>query len=127
MVDPTSKTILLIEDEEDIRLVYAEVLRDSGYKVLEAVDGNAGLKRALEDGWDLMLLDIMLPGLDGMQILKKVKENDKMKSKPVILLTNLGNENIITEGFDLGAEGYLIKSEITPDKIIEEVQVYLSK
>ena len=123
-VKPNEVTILLVEDEQDIRLVYAEVLRDVGYKVIEADNGVNGLQRALDSDWDLLLLDIMLPGEDGMHILKHIKENDRLKTKPVLLLTNLGSETIINECFDMGADGYLIKSEITPDKIIEEVQNY---
>lgn len=119
------KTILLIEDEEVIRELYAEVLRDAGYKVIEARDGDTGLKRALGDEWDIMLLDIMLPGSDGLQILRYIKENERLKVKPVILLTNLGNETIIKEAFTKGADAYLIKSEITPDKIVSEVGNYL--
>lgn len=119
------KSILLIEDEEVIRELYAEVLRDAGYKVMEARDGDTGLKRALGDEWDIMLLDIMLPGSDGLQILKYVKENERLKMKPIILLTNLGNEMIIKEAFSKGADAYLIKSEITPDKIVSEVGNYL--
>ena len=121
-MDQSSKTILLIEDEEDIRIVYAEVLRDAGYRVIEAKDGNMGLERAVAGDWDLMLLDIMLPGMDGLQILKKTKGDIGLQNKPVILLTNLGNESIKAEGFVMGAEGYLIKSEITPDKIVQEVE-----
>jgi len=120
-----NKTLLLIEDDDDIRLVYAEVLRDAGYKVVEAIDGNVGLEKALAGGWDLLLLDIMLPGQDGVQILKRVKDTDPIKNKPVILLTNLGNEHVINECFDLGAAGYLIKSQITPGNIVEEVRNYL--
>jgi DNA-binding response OmpR family regulator len=123
----TNKTILIVEDEEDIRLVYAEVLRDAGYRVIEANDGISGLARAKEGAWNLLLLDIMLPGKDGLEILKEIKTIDTLKEKPVILLTNLGNENIITQGFDLGSSGYLIKSEITPDKIIQEVEAYFEK
>lgn len=122
-----NKTILIVEDEEDIRLVYAEVLRDAGYRVIEANDGISGLARAKEGAWNLLLLDIMLPGKDGLEILKEIKTIDALKDKPVILLTNLGNENIITQGFDLGSSGYLIKSEITPDKIIQEVETYFEK
>jgi two-component system, OmpR family, response regulator ResD len=119
------KAILLVEDEEAMRELYSEILRDAGYKVLEAQDGDIGLKRALEDDWDLLLLDVMLPGEDGLHILKYVKENERIKSRPVILLTNLGSEPIINEAFAVGADGYLIKSEITPDKIVSEVNNYL--
>lgn len=126
-MNPDEKSILLIEDDNDIRMVYAEVLRDAGYKVLEAKDGDIGLKRAFSDEWDIMLLDIMLPGEDGMKILKHVKSNEKSKTRPVILLTNLDSPSIINEGFNLGADGYLIKSEITPDKIVEEVGAYFKQ
>lgn len=119
------KTVLLVEDDAEIRLVYAEVLRDAGYKVIEAPDGNVALKRALEDEWDMLLLDIMLPGIDGIHLLKLIKENERVKKQPIILLTNLGSENIISECFSLGADGYLIKSEITPDKIVSEVNSFL--
>lgn len=118
------KRVLLVEDEEDIRLVYAEVLTDAGYTVIEAADGDIALKKAFDEDWDILLLDIMLPGEDGLHILKSIKENERLKNKPIILLTNLGNESVINEAFRLGAEGYLIKSQITPDKIVQEVSQY---
>lgn len=118
--------ILLVEDDEDIRAVYAEVLRDSNFEVLEASDGDVGLKKALSEDWDLLLLDIMLPGQDGVQILKYLKENFRLKERPIVLLTNLGSQHVIEECFNLGANGYLIKSEITPDKVVAEVQNFLS-
>ncbi len=119
------KKILIIEDEADIREVYTEILTDAGYAVLEAADGDTGVSIAKSASWDLMLLDIMLPGEDGIHILKQIKGDTHLVNKPVILLTNLENETIITECFDLGAEGYLIKSEITPDKIVAEVKSYI--
>ncbi|KKS16564.1 MAG: Response regulator protein [candidate division WWE3 bacterium GW2011_GWC1_41_7] len=119
-----SKTILIIEDEADIRLLYAEVLRDAGYNVHEAADGTTGLEKALKEDWELLLLDIVLPGNDGVNILKKIKENSTLQKKPVLLLTNLGVEHVINDCFELGANGYLIKSEITPDKIVNEVGNY---
>lgn len=126
MADGTEqKRILLVEDEEDIRSVYAEVLKEAGYVVIEAADGIVGLRKALDEVWDLLLLDIMLPGEDGLHILKSVKENIRLKFKPVILLTNLGNDSIVNEAFRAGADAYLIKSQITPDKILQEVEQYL--
>ncbi|MBI4091227.1 response regulator [candidate division WWE3 bacterium] len=124
-MDINKKTVLLIEDEEHIRIVYAEVLRDAGFKVIEAADGNSGLRRGLADEWDVMLLDIMLPGEDGLQILKSVKENIRLKYKPVIMLTNLGNEAIVNEAFKTLADGYLIKSQITPDRIVQEISQFI--
>jgi CheY-like chemotaxis protein len=120
-----SKTILIVEDEADIRSLYAEVLRSAGYNVHEASDGASGLRKAFDETWDLLLLDIVLPGNDGVNILKKIKSDPNLKSRPAILLTNLGVEHVIHDCFEIGAEGYLIKSEITPDKIVEEVGNYL--
>ena len=121
------KKVLLIEDEADIRSVYAEYLRDSGYEVLEAQDGIVGYNKALEEEWDVMLLDIMLPGQDGIALLKKIKAEDKTANKPIIALTNLSVESVINQVFDQGADGFLVKSEITPDKIVTEVESVLQK
>lgn len=119
-------TILIVEDEPDIREVYSEFLVSEGYGVEEAADGKQGLEKARTCKWDLMLLDIMIPELDGISLLKLLKNEEGLKSRPVILLTNVGNENLISEAFEYGAEGYLIKAEITPDKILNEVQNFLS-
>lgn len=121
------KKVLLIEDEKDIRDVYAEYLRDNGYEVLEAQDGTTGLKKALEEPWDVLLLDIMLPGEDGLQLIKKIKAIDVVKDRPIIALTNLNIDSVINEMFDYGADGFLVKSDITPDKIVTEIETVLQK
>lgn len=119
--------VLLIEDEADIREVYAEVLRDDGFTVVEAADGDEALDKALHTKWDLMLLDIMLPKVDGLEILKKVRATAGYEKLPILLLTNLGREAVIKEAFELGGSGYLIKSEMTPDKVVSEVRSFLKK
>ncbi|PIS22760.1 response regulator [candidate division WWE3 bacterium CG08_land_8_20_14_0_20_41_10] len=121
------KKILLVEDEKEIRELYALYLTDMGYTVISAEDGNVALQKALVEDWDLMLLDIMLPGQDGIQVLKMIKANERLRDKPVIALTNLNVESVINEIFDLGADGFLVKSEITPDKIVSEVETVLQK
>ncbi len=118
--------ILIVEDEHDIREIYAEVLSSAGYKVEQAQDGDQGMQKIRDVHWDLLLLDIMLPGKDGLKILKEIRENPELKKGPVISLTNLNSENIIQEAFGSGADGYLIKSEITPDKIVDEVNRILT-
>ena len=117
--------ILIVEDEDDIRSVYAEMLKGEGYEVLEAGNGAAALTVARVEPWDLMILDIMLPGEDGMHILKTIKESDSTKDKPVILLTNLSNDSYIHQCFGLGAASYLVKSQVTPGDLIAEVKNYL--
>mgnify|MGYP001571609351 CR=1 FL=1 len=121
------KKILLVEDEKEIRELYALYLTDMGYTVISAEDGNVALQKALAEDWDLMLLDIMLPGQDGIQVLKMIKANERLRDRPVIALTNLNVESVINEIFDLGADGFLVKSEITPDKIVNEVETVLQK
>jgi len=119
------KKILIVEDDQDVRELYSEVLRDEGFAVEEAVDGQSGLAKVLKGSYDLLLLDIMLPKFDGLEVLKTLKEKAKIKGTPVVLLTNLSREAIIKEGFSLGAAGYLIKSEHTPEEIVSEVKKFL--
>ena len=91
------------------------------------VDGAEGLVKANDFRPHLILLDIMLPKLNGLDLLRTIKTKPETKDIPVILLTNLGQESVIKEGFTLGAEGYLIKSAYTPSQIIEEVKNFLAK
>jgi DNA-binding response OmpR family regulator len=125
MENPNHKIIVLVEDEVDLRTLYEEVLVDAGFDVKAFAEGDTALKFLQNSDWDLLLLDIMIPGKDGITILKELKEDENAMLKPIVLLTVLDNENIINEGFQHGAAGYLIKSSIDPDKIIEEVNSYL--
>ena len=121
----TQKKILIVEDDEDLRELYLEILRDSGFSVLEAVDGAAGLEKALAGGYDLLLLDIMLPKVDGLEILRQLKQRPAFQTLPVILLTNLGRDTFIKDGFALGAAAYLIKSALTPNQVVDEVRKFI--
>ena len=119
--------ILIIEDEHDIRDVYVEVLEEAGFVVDQAKDGEEGMTKIKAGAWDLLLLDIMLPGRDGLKILNEMKNTPELKKGPVVALTNLNSDNIIQEAFGAGADGYLIKSQVTPDKIVEEVNKFFNK
>src|SRR3990167_9487484 len=99
-----SMKILIVEDEKDIRDLYTEILTEAGFEVGEAGDGETGLKEATSGKYDLVLLDIMLPKMDGLQILREIKKDSKLASLKVILLTNLSTDNVIKEGFSLGAD-----------------------
>lgn len=114
--------VLIIEDESSIREVYTDILKEGGYIVYESGDGMDGLKKALEGNWDICLLDIMLPGKDGLEILADIKKNEATRFKTVILLTNLGRDTIVKQGKELGAHSYLIKSEINPDEVLMAVK-----
>lgn len=119
--------ILIVEDDFFIRELYQRQLQKDGYLVEAAADGAEGLVKANDYKPHLILLDIMLPKLNGLDLLRTIKTKPETKDIPVILLTNLGQESVIKEGFTLGAEGYLIKSAYTPSQIIEEVKNFLAK
>lgn len=122
----SKKTIILVEDEADIRLLYAEVLTDAGFNVIAISDGELALDKAKEITWDLMLLDIILPSADGMKVLKQITSTPELNKGKIVLLTNLSNEGMIKEAFENGVAGYLIKSEVTPGDVVTEAQRFLS-
>ncbi len=121
------KKILIIEDDFFVRDLYDRELTREGFEIETTVDGPEGLLKAVEDKYDLILLDIMLPKMSGLDVLKTLKEKDETKDIPVVLLTNLGQDSVIREGFSLGAAGYLIKAAYTPSQIIEEVKKFLKE
>ncbi len=120
MAEPTK--ILLVEDEDFIRELYKRQLDLSGFSTDVAANGKQAMTALSENKYDLLLLDIMLPDTNGLEILKYVKSDNTLKSILVILLTNLGQEAIIQEGFKMGAEGYLIKASLTPNQVIQEIK-----
>ncbi len=119
--------ILLIEDEDFIRDLYIRQFTKAGYTIEGFANGKDGLAAALQNTYDLLLLDIMLPDINGIEILKQVKQDSTAKNTPVVMLTNLGQDDIIKEGFKIGAEGYLIKASFTPDQIVQEVANILAQ
>lgn len=119
--------ILIIEDDYFIRELYERQLKKRGYDVISAADGAEGLVKAAEVTPQLILLDIMLPKLNGLDLLGTLKAKPETKDIPVVLLTNLGQESVIKEGFKLGAKGYLIKSAYTPEQIMTEVESFLQE
>jgi len=116
------KKILVIDDEESIREIYRREFTNNGLDVEVAKDGEEGLLMAAEKTPSLILLDIMLPKMSGIDVLKSLKQNPLTKKIPTLLLTNLGEETIIKEGFELGADGYLLKVSYTPTQVVEEVK-----
>ena len=117
-----AQKILLVEDEALISDLYSYQLKASGYEVKTAGDGLTGLKMLEEESFDLILLDIMLPGMNGLEMLREYKSKHPTKTPLVLLLTNLGQDAVIKEGFSLGAAGYLIKASYTPEQVVKEIQ-----
>ncbi len=124
----TQKRILMIEDDVYIRELYEEVLKKAGYLVITAVDGEEGLVKASDGEYDLVLLDIMLPKLTGIEVLKKLREKGATTEEiPIYLLTNLGEETIAKETYKLGANGYLLKAKYLPKELVKEIDKFFVK
>jgi len=123
-----AKRILIMEDEQFLRDLYVQILKEEGYDVTEAADGEEGYKHLHEGGFDLILMDIMMPKMTGLDIMKKLKDDPVLKSNgKIIFLTNLNQDTNISEGVALGVSGYLIKSDYTPDQIIKQVKGFLGE
>ena len=123
-----AKKILIVEDDLFLRDFYHELLSSEGHQVHAAQDGKKGLEQASAGGWDLILLDIMLPQIDGLAILTELKAHPpSTPNGPIVVLTNLGNESVVTKAFEQGATGFLIKSAMNPDEVLSEIHAYLNK
>ena len=123
----TKKSILLIEDDLAIQEMYKEKLREEGYRVLTVTDGKVAMQR-IRQGADLILLDILMPNLNGFEILKRAKSEDGTKNIPVIVLTNIGSDSIDSDkklAFSLGAADYMIKSLNTPSNVVQKIKSLL--
>lgn len=119
--------VLLVEDEEFIRDLFKRQLDLSGFTTDAFGTGQDGLSALSKNGYDLVLLDIMLPDINGLQILQNIRQNPATKNIVVVLLTNLGQDAVIKQGFELGADGYLVKAAYTPDQIVQEVKNIVQK
>lgn len=120
------KKILVVEDELSLLSLYQRILEADGYSVDTAADGKVGFEKMQSGTYNLVLLDIMLPEMDGIQILEKVRQSGHTQnSNSVVLLTNLGQDSLVAKGLSLGIRGYLIKSDYTPDQLLKEIKSYL--
>jgi len=117
-----AKTILVIEDDKFLRELISRKLTGEGFDVLEAVDGEEGIKKIKEGKPDLVLLDLILPSIDGFEVLTRVRDDPEVSSIPVIILSNLGQREEVEKGLKLGAIDYLIKAHFTPGEIIEKIK-----
>ncbi len=121
-----AKKVLIVDDDVYLRDLYEEVLKAEGYEVTTAVDGEDGVGKLQQGGYDFVLLDVMMPKLDGLGVLKKLKETPPaIPNGSIVLLTNLAQDPIVNEAMQLGAKTYIIKADITPDQLVEKVKEYL--
>lgn len=126
MVSTEQIKVLLIEDDHFISGMYNKKLLAEQFTVVLAFDGEEGIAKAQTEHPDIILLDIMLPKVDGWQVLQAIKSNPACKNIPVVLLTNLGTEEDIERGLQLGAVDYLIKAHFVPSEVVKKIRTILS-
>jgi DNA-binding response OmpR family regulator len=119
--------ILIIEDEEALSSVLKEKFEAEGYFVSAAKDGEEGLSAADKVMPDIILLDLILPKMDGFQVLEKLKADPDKKSIPVVVLSNLGEDSSIKRAILLGAADYFVKTQHPIKEIVEKVKFQLSR
>lgn len=119
--------ILIVEDDEVLIEMYKMKFNEEGFDVNVAKDGVSGLDCAEKDLPQIILLDIILPKLDGFALLEELKKGAKTKDVPVILLSNLGQDSDKEKGEKLGAIDYCVKSDFTPMQLVEKMRNYLKK
>lgn len=120
--------ILLVEDDESLRSMYYTILTKEGFSVELAGDGVDGLGKARAGGYDLVLLDLMMPNLNGIGLLRLLKEEGpKIPLGPIIVLSNAGYDAVAKEAESLGAAGFLMKADLLPKDLVREIRGYLDR
>lgn len=121
------KKILFIEDESALHKTFGEIVKQEGYEMISALDGETGLKMAKEEKPDVILLDLILPKMNGFEVLKSLKEQEETKNIPVIVLTNLEGMDDIGKVLSLGATTYLVKTEYEIEEILQKIKKALGE
>lgn len=122
----TKAKILFVDDDNFLRKVYKTELSEQGYEVILASDGEDGLEKAKISDPDLIILDMIMPRKNGFEVLTELQNNPNTKNIPVIILSNLGQDDDVKKGLDLGAVDYLVKDNITLSTIVEKVNLYIN-
>ena len=122
------KKILVVDDDKTFLKTISHALKDQGYEVIQAEDGEEGLEKTRAEVPDLILLDIMMPHTGGMDFMKILKEEDeKLRTIPILIVSNLSSMNRVNEGLKLGAHGYIIKSDESLKTILKSVESIVGK
>ena len=121
------KKILFIEDESALQKTFEDVLRQEGYETIPALNGEIGLNLAKKERPDLILLDLILPKIYGIDVLKKLKKDEETKEIPIIILTNLERIEDIDKALELGAKTSLVKAQYTLEEVVEKIKKVLEE
>lgn len=125
MADAVKAKVLIVDDDMFLSGIYATKLELEGFGVVTARDGEEGVKAALKELPDLILLDVLMPKLDGFEALRQLKQQESTKNIPVIMLTNLGQKEDIEKGLQDGAVDYLIKAHFVPAEAVDKIKKVL--
>jgi two-component system alkaline phosphatase synthesis response regulator PhoP len=121
-----AKKILIIEDDSFLQGLVATKLTKEGYEIMTAVNGEEAVKIADEKQPDFILLDLVLPGMDGFEVLTKIRKNDNSKKTPVIVFSNLAEDKDMVKAKELGANEFMVKSNFTLDELAVKIKEILS-
>ncbi|EKE19543.1 MAG: hypothetical protein ACD_8C00143G0015 [uncultured bacterium] len=121
------KKIMIVEDDVFIRDIYQVKFSREGFDVIVAEDGIKALEILKSVVPDIIMLDIIMPYMNGIEVLKKIKAIEALKDVPVIMLTNISEKEKVDEGLELGIADYLIKSHFTPSEVLAKVNSLLNK
>lgn len=128
-VSPTTTPVhvMLVEDDEFLSDIYIKKFEMEGFKVSSANNGEKGLEEIKKKKPDIVLLDILMPKMDGFTVLEHLKSDEEVKNIPVILLTNLGQKDDVEKGLQKGAADYLVKAHFKPSEVVEKIKKVLNK
>ena len=118
--------VLIVEDDRYISKMYQLKLSLDGFDVQVADNGRAGIEKAKEFIPDIILTDILMPEMDGFDVISAVKSDESLRTIPILIMSNLGQEDHIKKGLELGAVGYIVKSQYTPSKVVEKIKETLT-
>jgi DNA-binding response OmpR family regulator len=121
MANNNSNKILIIEDNPDLVEMYNLKFRNEGFEVFTAKDGEEGINKVVEKKPDIILLDLLMPNMNGFEVLKTIKDNTEMNVK-IIVLSNLGQQSQIDKAYELGATYYMVKANFTPAEVVDKVK-----
>jgi DNA-binding response OmpR family regulator len=118
--------ILFIEDDPLINKIYSTRLKTDGHEVFTAENGEEGLKIAMDNNPDIVILDVMMPRVDGFEVLEKLREDERFKLKPIIMYSNLNNEEEIKRAKQMGVTEFVIKANLSPTQMVEKIKQYIN-
>jgi len=122
-----AKRILLVDDEPETRTVFETVLRQAGYDISVAENGQQAVEKTKQATYDLILLDQMMPDLSGNEVLRKLKENGQTSQMKVAMLTNFSNDQMVNESLGVGAVDYILKYQISNEDLVKKVKGILGE